>query len=233
MAPTIKRPASACVFPATAGGTLASSGTGTDSDPIVPSVLGKGYPALITGSLTTPGTTATYTAGYYIGNSALTPLEFTTASSKGAILGATMAITPASGQFLYAAADFSLVLYKKDASIPLASGSYPADNAQFTPSSLSVARSFALNRICQFDFSNSLWRNGAGQLVSSTTSGNVYAALCAIQTQADFAGLCQRVFDLSATSYTTTICGMLFAKSAYAPTAIAQTIDVTLYTYND
>lgn len=176
----------------------------------------------------TPQVTATYTraadatnysVGDNIGNSVtaanVVPISFTVARANGTsgrIKGARCTVTAASGTIVLPA--FDLLLFRAEANIPFAAGSYPADNG-----ALNVSSAAMIQLLGVFSFSASAWRNQAGG--TSAAGSAVWQAVPLAGSRVD------ATFNLA--SYNTqTILGLMQAQNTWSPGNVAQEFDFAL-----
>lgn len=180
-----------------------------------------------------PSDATAYTAGDLIGNSltpaSVVPMSFQMPSASGKIAGARMTIQPASGNLVIVAADIDLLLFRPftsginssgDAvtpSIPFAAAGFPADNAALT-----LTDTMYKELVATWSFLNGAWRNQLGGLVAGTVGWQAVATNAFNSLGAIFN------LELCKISGVYTLYGLLQAKAAWTPGAVAQTITVDL-----
>ncbi len=119
----------------------------------------------VSASYSRAGQATQYTAGDIIANSqtaaSVTPIAFELLRPCGRIMGARMAVAPASGNLVIANMDIDLLLFRPATSIPFAAAGYPKDN---DPVGLTKAKCDELLGV--LSFLEGGWRNQLGALTA-------------------------------------------------------------------
>lgn len=172
----------------------------------------------LSASFTRPSDATAYTAGDLIGNSLtanqVVPMRFGLQGDlRGArVCGARCVIKPASGNLVITACDFDLLLFRAGSNIPFADAGYPADNAALT-----LTEVMCREMVAVLPFVNGAWRNQLGALVAGTFGWQSVM----------LAGRDGARFSLDGIG-SAGLVGLLQAKAAWTPGAVAQAINIEL-----
>lgn len=177
----------------------------------------------ISASFSRPADNTAYAAGDAIANSttasAVIPIKFPLPRPSGFVTGCRAVVAPASGNLVITALAFDLLLFRPEASIPFAAGSYAADNA-----ALAVSAAAMRHLITVFSFTASLWRNPAGGLT---------AGVAGYQEQVNASGRTAAFFNVEGLNTAGReadwyLLGLLQAQGAWTPTGVVNQFDFAL-----
>lgn len=179
------------------------------------------YPR-VAATFSNPASGGAYAVGDIIANSAsaaaVVPITFKVPNQTGRITGCSCVVTPASGNLVIAALDFSLWLFRPVASIPFAAAGYPADNA-------ALGTTAAAFRECigRFVFLEGAWINPTGTLAAGVTG---FQAVLPYGTRTSI------TYDTRAAYGTTlqadTLLGVVQADDIWTPGAVINRFDFIL-----
>lgn len=172
----------------------------------------------VTATYARPADNTAYSIGDLIGNSgtaaSVVPISFTVARAAGGsgrLTGCRAVVSCASGTIVLPA--FDLLLFRPEASIPFAAGSYPADNA-----ALVVSAAAMLQLVGVLSFTATGWRNQAGGATAAGTG---------IFQTAGIVGRPYAPFNLASCGGQAVL-GLLQAQNAWTPTGIVNNFDFAL-----
>lgn len=186
-----------------------------------------GVRQIVADTYTRPSSATQYAASDIIGNSAtagsVTGITFANVSrvtGQGAgakIMGVRCIITPASSNLVITACDFDLLLFRAGTDIPVATGGYPADNGALT-----ITPAAMKELVGVVPFVNTAWRNGLSTLVAGAVGWQVVVPSVNSPLPVDLS-------DLASPD----LIGVMHAKAAWNPGAVANAFDFTLYVDQD
>ena len=191
--------------------------TGSATSPIV--VVGT-TPRLSASYTRAADATGAYADGDMIGNTttaaSVVPITWTLSRASGRITGARCTLAAASGTIVLPA--FDLLLFRPEANLPFAAGSYPADNA-----ALNITAAAMRELVGVLSFTATGWRNQAG--ANTAAGGHVWQ-------RSTFAmgpsGAAFVPFNLTGLAAGNVLRGIMQARSTWNPGNVAQQFDFVL-----